>query len=264
MTYALVTGGSSGIGKAISLELAKRGHHIACVALPNSGQEELRNDLSKLGNIQLKSLELNLNSETAVAEIVNWINQEDLNIQVLVNNAGMGYASSYSELDSSFISMLLNLNIKTTALLTNALIPHLKKHDKAFILNLASAAAFYSMPYKSIYAASKRFVLDFSTSLREELRSINIGVTAVCPAGVITSEEVRKRIESAAGIAKRSALTPEEVAEKAVKAMLKRKAYIVPGKLARLMSWGRFVVPPFKQRKMIARKFERTFGKESE
>ncbi len=256
-TYALITGGSSGIGKALALELASRGHHIAIVALPNSGQKETIEEITSLHKVTVKSKELNILDEGSINSIMDWIIEEELNIQVLVNNAGVGYAESFNELKPQFINSLLDLNIKTTVLLTHALLPELKKHSKSFVLNLSSAAAFYSMPYKSIYAASKRFVLDFSTSLREELTNDNVSVTAVCPAGVITSTEIRERISQSGIVAQKSALEPDQVAKEAIIGMLKRKAYVVPGRLARIMSYARFVVPPRFQRKMIAKSFRK-------
>jgi len=180
-TYALITGGSSGIGLALAHEFASRGHDIALVSLANTGQENAITDLTKLYNVNVKSLEINLLDKDAIHNVVRWVKVENMTIQALVNNAGMGYAGKFEDLNEGFISTLLDLNIKVTTLLTHALIPELKQHTKSYILNLSSAAAFYSMPYKSIYAGSKRFVLDFSMALNEELKSHNIGVTAVCP-----------------------------------------------------------------------------------
>lgn len=256
-SYALITGGSSGIGKCIAMEMAKIGYNIAIVALPNSGQENAIKVLRESYSVIVKSLEINMTEDGAISQISEWLETEKIQLQVLVNNAGMGYAQEFSTLKTGFISTLLDLNIKATTLLTHSILPQLIKHKQSYILNLSSAAAFYSMPYKSIYAASKGYVLSFSTSLREELKPYNVNVTAVCPAGVITSEEIRGRINEAGFMARRSALEPEEVAEQAVKALFKNKASLVPGKLATVMSWARFIVPSALQRKLIAKNFKK-------
>ena len=256
-TYALITGGSSGIGLALAHEFAKKGHHIAIVSLPNTGQEEAIFSIQSIYGCQVKSLELNLIENGAVEKIKDWIIKENIQVQALVNNAGMGYVGSFKELDSSFTQMLIDINIKSTVLLTQALIPELKKNKCSYVLNISSAGGFYSMPFKSIYAASKRFVLDFSLALREELKDDNISVTAVCPAGVITNIEQRERIKDAGWLARESALKPEQVANAAVKAMFKEKGYVVPGFLANLMSKARFLTPKFLQRKLIAKNFKK-------
>ena len=256
-TYALITGGNSGIGKAIALELASRNHNIAIVSLPNSGQEKTIAEIESTHKVKVKSLEINILDEGAIDRIVNWVRTESMQIQVLVNNAGMGYASHFETLEDSFICNLLDLNVKATTLLSHSMIPFLKANKKSYILNLSSAAAFYSMPYKAVYAASKRYVLDFSTSLREELSSDGIGVTAVCPAGVITSDEIRKRIDAAGFVARKSALEPTQVASEAIKAMLNKKAKVVPGKIATIISWVRFIIPSGIQRKLIAKNFKK-------
>jgi len=257
-TYALITGGSSGIGKSLAMELASRGYDIAIIALPNTGQKEVREEIKSAYNVNFKSLELNILEKGAISQISSWVMSEQMNLKILVNNAGIGYAAEFDSLEGSFISTVLDLNIKATTLLSHAMIPFLKKQRQSYILNLASAAAFYSMPYKSIYAASKRYVLDFSSAIREELSSFNIGVTAVCPAGVITSEEIRKRIKAAGCIARISALEPSQVAKESIDAMIQRKTKVIPGKIAKLISWTRFIIPPGVQRKIIAKNFRKT------
>lgn len=256
-TYALITGGSSGIGRSLAMELASRGYNIAIVALPNTGQKEVNRDIKAAFNVCVKSLEINMLEKDAISVISDWIESEKMNLQVLVNNAGIGYAAKFDTLEDSFISTVIDLNIKSTTLLSHAMIPFLKKQSHSYILNLSSAAAFYSMPYKSVYAASKRYVLDFSTSLREELSSFNIGVTAVCPAGVITSEEIRERIKATGYVLRMAALEPSQVAKESIDAMLKKKAKIVPGKLAKMISWTRFIIPQRLQRKIIAKNFKK-------
>ncbi len=256
-TYALITGGSSGIGLALAHELARREHNIAIVSLANSGQEEAIKSLENVHGCQVKSLEINLIENDAIERIKDWVTKENIQIQALVNNAGMGYAGAFDALETDFLITLLDLNIKATTLLTHALLPELKKNKQSYILNMSSAGGFYSMPYKSVYAASKRYVLDFSLALKEELAEYSVGVTAVCPAGVITNSKQRERIKDAGWLARKSALEPEQVASQSVKAMLREKSYIVPGFIASLMAKARFLTPKFIQRKLIAKNFRK-------
>lgn len=256
-TYALITGGSAGIGLALCHEFALRDHNIAIVALPDSGQKEAIQELENKHNVKVKSLEINLIEDGAIEKVIQWLENENIHIQALVNNAGMGYAGRFEKLSSDFISNLIGINIKVTTLLTHALIPELKKNKRSFILNLSSAAAFYSMPFKSVYAASKKYVLDYSLSLHEETKEDGLFITAVCPAGVITNKAQRERIKDAGWLARKSALEPEQVAKESIQAMLANKRYIVPGKLARIMAAARFVVPSALQRRLIAKNFRK-------
>jgi len=253
--YALITGASQGIGLALATEFAKDGYNLLLVALPHTNLSTEAGNIKLKHKVDVRIKEIDLLALDSAIDVRDWINGLELRLTVLVNNAGIGYAGEFRELNSTFISNLIDLNIKVTTLLTHALIPILAKEHQSYILNMSSAAAFYSMPYKSVYAASKKYVKDFSLALKEELKPLNISVTAVCPAGVITTAEIRQRIDKAGFLAKKSALEAKDVARLGKKALMNKRNYIVPGKIAGMMALSRYLIPKRLQRKIIARNF---------
>jgi len=127
----------------------------------------------------------------------------------------------------------VQLNIQPLISLSHLFIPGMKKHPKAYILNVGSIASFYPVPYKSIYAASKSFVYSFSMALKEELKSTSIKVSVLCPGPVTTNEEVIARIKAQGRLGKLIKMTPDEVAKIAVRGLLNGKIIIIPGLLNR-------------------------------
>ena len=136
---------------------------------------------------------------------------------------------------SEEIRTIIRLNIESTLLVTHGLLPF-RDHSLPFrIINVSSLGAYFAMPIKATYAASKRFLLDFSLALRNELRDENVTVTALCPAGLPTTPGCIEAID-AQGLA--GQLTTENigrVAHEAVEAALHGRATVVPGFLNRAL-----------------------------
>ena len=109
----------------------------------------------------------------------------------------------------------------------------MKSLPKAYILNVGSMASFYDIPYKGIYAASKRFVYSFSRSLREELKDSNVSITVLCPAAVLTNPDVLARNEQMGWASKLTQATPEVVAKFTIDKLLRGKAVAIPGVVPR-------------------------------
>jgi hypothetical protein len=109
------------------------------------------------------------------------------------------------------------------------LLPDLKRHPEAFVLNVASLAAFFPMPFMPVYGPSKTFILNFSLALREEMSDTPVSVSVLCPNGIRTNGECRQKIEAHGLIGKMVSLDPDQVAECAMKGLFAERAVIVPG-----------------------------------
>ncbi|NIK72578.1 hypothetical protein FHS56_000064 [Thermonema lapsum] len=263
-TYALITGASQGIGQAIAYELAQRGVSLLLVALPDSHLEQTCSRLQSLfPEIEVHALPADLTREEDIRAIAARCYQEGWALRYLINNAGMGFTGTYESYSYEFYEKVLQLNVMATARLTRLLLPLLRKHAPAYILNMASMAAYFQMPYKVIYSSSKAFVYHFSLSLREELRGSGVSVTVVCPGGVLTNPEVRQTIEHLGRLGAAFSLEPQVVARSAVKAMLRRKSEHVPGFWVSLYAKLRHLLPKSWVRRALGWVFRRKFAVQS-
>jgi uncharacterized protein len=221
---ALVTGASRGLGKAFAEELAARGTDLALVSLPDSGLPDLARLLEKNWGIEAEWLEIDLSLAGASERVAEWAREDPPDL--LVNNAGIGSKSSFLDSSPEYSDTLLKLNVLALVKLTRLLVPMM---DGGKILNVASLAAFFPMPYLPVYSPSKSFVLNFSLALREEFKEKGIAVSVVCPNGIRSNRECRDDIERQGLAAGLTCLYPEEVARAALEGLEKGKAIVFPG-----------------------------------
>lgn len=233
-TYTLITGASAGIGQAIAVECAQRGHNLILVALQDSGLTQTAVSLREQFEVDIKTIELNLIAPNAIQYLYDWCHQQGLRINVLINNAGIGNYSYFQESKLEDYQQMIQLNVSAVVTLTHLFIPKLKEHDTSYILNVGSFAALMPLPYKSVYAATKSFVLTFSRSLQMELEPYNIHVSCLCP-GPTSTKSMRKRnqnVKAGNGILTK---TPEQVAQQAIKGLFRKEGLIIPGWKNRFM-----------------------------
>lgn len=255
--YALITGGSQGIGKAMALECAKRGLNLILIALPGRELEETALEIKSKYNVKVHFKAIDLTEKTGPEEVYNWCRDNHYTVNILVNNAGIAGTALFETSTIEYSDLRIQLNIRALVLLTRYFLPDMKKLDKAFILNVSSMAAFYAIPYKTIYAASKAFVLIFSKALREELRNTSIKVSVVCPNGVRTNPGTYGRINAHGLKGKITQITPELLAKKAIQYLFNGKVVIIPGRINRFLLLLKYIVPGSIQQKILAREFKK-------
>jgi len=216
---ALVTGASSGIGKCIALELAKRNIDLILVARDNKKLEELKKEL----NVDVKIITLDLINEDNVFKLYELTKND--NIDILVNNAGFGLFGLFKDTSLDRELEMINLNIKTYHILTKLFLKDFVKKDYGYILNVCSSAGFMAGPRLSTYYATKNYVTKLSMAINEELRQdgSNVYVGCLCPGPVNTNFN-----KVAGGEFSIKEATPEYVAKYAVKKMFQKKMLIVP------------------------------------
>lgn len=226
--FTLITGASSGIGKAMAFECAQQKQNLFLIALPNTDLNLVVNEISLLYNIEIKTLELDLTLTESIQQIQQFIQSENIRLKFLINNAGIGFASPFKNVDFNLLGTLIRLNIQAVVELTHKLLPELKKVNGSGILNVCSMASWFPVPNKSIYAASKSFVMSFSKSLQHELRSDEIYVGCLCPGATPTSAAVKQRMKEGGILHYLFSCKPEAVARKAVVGMIQKKKLIIP------------------------------------
>ncbi len=176
---ALITGSSSGIGIELARVFAEEGFDLVLVARRQAELETLAEELRQAHDIDCTVLPCDLTAPGAISELLNSLPKRPLD--VLVNNAGVmqmgGFASDKLERQLQQI----HLNVLALTELTHRCLPPMLKRGKGRIVNLASVAAFQPVPYLSVYAATKAYVLSFTEGLSEELKGTGVSCTAVCP-----------------------------------------------------------------------------------
>ena len=227
--YALVTGGSKGIGKAIAQQLASKGNHLLLVARNETELKQTAEEIKVKHQVQVHFIAIDLSLANAAEEVFKWAVDGQYKVNILVNNAGFGVFGSFTEVALSEQMKMLEVNMSTLVKLCHLFLPSLKAQAEAYILNISSTAAFQAVPALALYAASKSFVLSFSRAINYELRNTSVGVTCICPGPVETNFADRAGLGALDKIAKKFNMQPTEVAAIALKAMYNRKIEVTPG-----------------------------------
>ena len=229
MSYALITGSSKGIGKAIAESLAKRKYDLLLVARSGNLLQETAKEINDNYKVDVKWLALDLSQQNSAAQVNNWIAENSFPVSVLVNNAGYGLWGNFHELTLQDQNNMLQLNMGTLINLTHLMIPVLKQQSKAYILNVGSMAGLQALPTLNLYAASKAFVNLFTRALAHELKQTNISVSLLTPGSVDTNFVERSGMLHMQKMSDKMAMTADDVAAIAVKGMFAGKREIVPG-----------------------------------
>ena len=238
MQYALIAGGSKGIGLAIAHALAKRHYNLILVARNLNKLEESKALLEKKYGIGVFIFQMDLSKPEAAAEITGFCKAKNLPVSMLCNVAGLGGASDYLSIPLSETRYMIHLNIESMVALTHQMLPVLKNNKPAYILNVASMAGFAPIPVKNIYSATKSAVIFFSRALRSQLENTNISVSCLCPGPVFTKPEIEKdTIDKMGWFGKQMAVPPWRVGEIAVQQTLKKSFIIVPGLLTKITAF---------------------------
>jgi short-subunit dehydrogenase len=249
--FTLITGASSGIGKALAVESAMKKQNLVLIALPDENLEEFSESLRGKYRIKVKFFEIDLTEKNAALQVYLWCIKQKLSVNRLINNAGFGYRGSFEDYSLEFYETMMRLNMTSVVHLTRLFVPELRKHESASILNLGSMAAFLPIPYKTVYAATKAFIYSFSIALKEELRDSQIRVHILCPGGVPTNRDVQKRIATDGWLSRISMLYPQKVAQITFRKMENHTTVIVPGLVNRIyMLAGKFVTKSMRTRAM--------------
>jgi len=215
---AVVTGGSHGIGKAIAEEIAKR--RISLLIITGRDRDALsavqREFVDKYG-VKVATIAQELNHVNSAEELYAEVKKLNVNVDVLVNNAGLAYRGPFTELTMKQIEETILTNDLTTVKLTRLIAEGMVKRKRGWILNVTSMAAYLSGPNNSIYHASKAFLSNFSFALSRELWPSNITVSQVAPGPVFeTALGTRSGMEDAWGFVMSPGHLPQDIAKLAV------------------------------------------------
>lgn len=217
---ALITGGSSGIGKEMAIILSDMGYDVILVAKNKRGLEKVAKELP--GNVEI--YDIDIASTYNCMKLYNKVKKDD--IEIVINNAGFGLFGEFSETKLDKEMDMIDTNIKGLHTLTKLFLKDFKEKDHGYILNVASSAAFLPGPLMSTYYATKAYVLHLTEAINEELRveKSNVYIGSLCPGPVKTN------FNKVAGVEfNLKSMESNVVADYAIKKMFDKKTIIIPG-----------------------------------
>ena len=225
-TVAIVTGASSGLGKEF-VKLLINDKKLDEIFVLARNQDKLKDLRSKYGD-KIKPYSIDLSDINNIKTFGNFLEKENVNIKILINNAGFAKFCSYDDISIDETLNMINLNISGVVAMGLVCIPFMNKNSH--IINIASQAAFQPVPYQNVYSATKSFVKNYSRALNVELKEKGIIVTAVCPGWIKTNLFDRGCINAKKGTKKFAYMAmPDIVAKKALKDAYNNKDISVYG-----------------------------------
>jgi short-subunit dehydrogenase len=248
---ALVTGASSGIGAELARVHAEHGGNLVIVARRRDRLESLKSELENSHGISVDILPADLTQADAVRQIHDELQSHGIELDYLINNAGLGNRGLFHEQDWAQNEALIKLNVLTLTALTRAFLPRMIERHSGRILNIASMAGFVPGPLQAVYYASKAYVISLSEAIANELAGTGVTVTVLCP-GPVDTEFTRRPEMKGVRLLERMA-SPRKVAEAGYNAMLKGKTLIVPGIFSKITIHGLLRLSPRRLTTSISR-----------
>jgi uncharacterized protein len=229
---ALVTGASGGIGEAIAKELSGK-YHLVLVA---RSADKLQALAQELGGAHV--IVADLSTPDAAEKLMQELKTRQLEIEVLVNNAGFADFGDFAQADPAKLEQMIHLNMTTLTMLTRAMLPQMIARRRGRVMNVASTAAFMPGPLMSVYYATKAYVLSLSEALSEELKGSNVTVTVLCPGPVESGFQARAAMENSKLLKNpmNPMMTSQDVAKQAVAALERGQRVAIPGIMNQILA----------------------------
>jgi len=220
MARAIVTGASSGVGKAMAQRLDRDGHEVVLVARSTDALEELARSMTGARIVT---------ADLADPEGAETVFSEAPGADILINNAGFGEFGPFASSDLSRAQAMIQVNCSSLTALTGKYLPAMLERGTGHIMNVASTAAFQPGPTMAVYYATKAYVLSFTEAVAEEVRGSGVSVTAFCPGAFASGFQATAHVEESRLVKGRKLPSAEEMAEAALRSMQRGEVVAVPG-----------------------------------
>jgi uncharacterized protein len=248
---ALITGASGGIGWELAKKFAENSHNLVLVARSEGKLKELAAQLEQQYKIKVTVIAKDLSDYNTAKEIFDGCTQQNIQIDYLVNNAGIGHFGFFHESDWKKQEQIINLNITGLTYLTHLVLPGMVQRKFGKILNVASTAAFQPGPTMSVYYATKAYVLSFTEAISNELEKTGVTVTALCPGATESGFQSAAVMEESKLVKGKKLPTSAEVAAYGYKALMNGKVVAIHGFINKVMAESVRFTPRFLVRKIV-------------
>jgi short-subunit dehydrogenase len=241
----LITGASSGIGRAFANRIAAAGGNLVLVARRKEVLDDLAAELTARHSVSVSVIPHDLAADGAAAKLASQLFERGIAIDVLINNAGLGIHGDLADASLVTASTQLRVNVESLTELTSLLLPQLIARGDGAIINVASTAAYQPVPHMAVYSASKAYVLAFTRALWGETRGTGVRVLALSPGATDTA--FFETAGEAASVGKRR--TPDQVVTTAFRALRSGRPAVVDGRANAFVAW---LAPRLPQRLAIS------------
>jgi short-subunit dehydrogenase len=240
--YALVTGASSGIGRAFAKVLASKKKPLILIGRDEQKLKSLAEELRTREGIDVRFLPIDLARSKELPLLPGKLQNMGITVDVLINNAGFGKFGREDKIRYEDDLNMVNLNCRAVLALTKLFLPQMIDHHKGAIINVASTAGFAPWPNMATYAATKAFVISYSESLAEELKGTGVKILCTCPGPVATSFQERAGFKVDLNEYKNYA-DPQTIVEKTLEALKSKKELVIVGRSTGWTKWALKLLP---------------------
>jgi len=241
--YALITGGSDGIGYELAKLFARDGYNLVIVARDRERLEQVADKIASQYKTKVIPISKDLFWHEAPSEIYDELLMKEIKIDVLVNDAGQGQHGFFADTALQRDIDLIQLNIISLVSLTKLFLKDMLDRNDGKILNLASMVSVYPSPLLAIYAATKAFVLSFSEALANEVKDTNVSVTALMPGGTNTDFFAKADAKNTKEYQESDLASPADVAKDGYEALMKGEVKVVSGMKNKIQAAMANVIP---------------------
>jgi uncharacterized protein len=253
---ALITGASSGIGKALARKFANNGYDIVAIGRQKNMLDDVAAELGRYRDISVTVIAKDLTQETAPQEIYDELKARKIVVDVLVNDAGVGHRGAFVETDLAKSINIIRLNVEALTRMTKLFLTDMVARNSGKVLNVGSVASFEPGPLAAVYHASEAYILSFSEALAEELKDTNVKITVICPGPTDTDFFRKANMEDIKPHEKGAVMEPQEVANIGYEALLKGELVVIPGLGNKLTAAAHKFVPASVQAKKNRKYYE--------
>ena len=240
---ALITGSASGIGLEMARILAEKGYNLYLADIYEEGLRITSRGLAKAYPVDIITHCIDLSMEDAADRIYEDCLLKNLDIEVLVSNAGFFFFSEIAESDPEKAARMIRLHIHTPSMLAIHFAKAMKQKGRGYILMTSSVSAYKDFPGIGFYAASKSYIKSFCLSLRHEMRYYGVHVTALCPGATATNLYDPNVIDVEKGKRWGIMMEARKVATAGIRGLFKNKAVVIPGLMTKLMTLVAILLP---------------------
>lgn len=245
----LITGASSGIGRAFAELFAKEGYRVVLASRSEEKLNDIADDLYNRYGTKAMVVPVDLAQSNGARSLYDKLEQDAIDIDVLVNNAGIGsYGFLHQQNVQSELDML-QLNVHSLSHLMMLFLPGMIARGSGRILNIGSTTSFYACPLSANYSASKAFVLSLTESVANEVRGTGVSVTALCPGATATDFFRKAKMDNQKVSEAGALMDAAKVAQIGYKALIRGKVFVVPG----MQNWLLTQAPRLFPRRLITR-----------
>ncbi|MDY6367785.1 MAG: SDR family NAD(P)-dependent oxidoreductase [Clostridia bacterium] len=261
MAYTYISGACGGIGKAFTVACAKKGYDLFLTGRSKERLESLKNEITASYNVKIITFPCDLTSETSRAELFDFVKENDVRLDRIINVAGVDTQKPFSAYTQEKLLFQIRVNAESTAAITLGLLPF--KEKQLEIITISSMSGVSPMPYFAVYSATKAMLINLFTSLHYELKKDGVKVTTVLPGGVPTRPDIIANINEQGLGGKLSAKPASFVAEKSLKAVKKNKIKYVPGFFNKFLNFTMKIIPQRIVLKVISNRWKNISGKDA-